>query len=90
MGLEGKRILIAGVTPRIGRNLAEVKAPGRKASLLKADLTDPAETAGLIGRALEHDPLFARLNNAVIFQRLALQDSSLAGGSPLDEGRHLA
>jgi len=42
MGLEGKRILIAGVTPRIGRNLAEVKAPGRKASLLKADLTDPA------------------------------------------------
>lgn len=64
--------------------LAEVQALGREASLLQADLADPAQASGLIGRALEHGPLFALVNNAAVFERLTWQDTSLE-----DWNRHL-
>ena len=57
--------------------LAEVKALGRKALSLKADLSDPAQAAGLIQRAAGGGPLFALVNNASVFEPLSWDNTRL-------------
>jgi len=64
---------------------AEIEALGRKAMLVQADLADPAQAGGLIGRVLEHAPLFALVNNAAIFEALTWETTGLE-----DWHRHLA
>ena len=56
---------------------AEIESLGRKASLIEADLADPAQAAGLIPRALEYGPLFALVNNAAVFEPLTLENTRL-------------
>lgn len=47
----------------------EVRALGRRAAVVRADLTDEAETRGLIGRAAaELGPLGVLVNNASVFE----------------------
>ena len=55
----------------------EVEALGRKAYLLQADLSDPAQVETLISRASQHGTLFALVNNAAIFESLSWQNSTL-------------
>src|ERR1035437_5874810 len=55
----------------------EIEEAGGKASILQADLADPAQAAGLISRAREHAPLFALVNNASVFEPLGWEDTSL-------------
>jgi len=64
---------------------AEIEALGRKAMLVQADLADPAQAGGLIGRVLEHAPLFALVNNAAIFEALTWETTGLENWQ-----RHLA
>src|SRR4030042_5711753 len=62
----------------------EVEALGRKAYLLQADLSDPAQVEALIPSANQHGPLFALVNNAAIFESLTWQNSTLE-----DWNRHM-
>lgn len=56
---------------------AEIKAAGRKAYLLQADLADATQVVDLISRASEHAPLFGLVNNASVFEPIGWQDTSL-------------
>jgi pteridine reductase len=56
---------------------AEIEALGRRAWVLQADFSRPEEVEGLIGRAQEIAPLYALVNNAAIFEPLALQQTTL-------------
>ena len=53
----------------------EIEQLGRRAVLLQADLSDPSQAAGLVGRALESGPLYGLVNSAAIFTPLTWQDS---------------
>jgi NAD(P)-dependent dehydrogenase (short-subunit alcohol dehydrogenase family) len=55
----------------------EIEKLGRKAFLLRADLSDPSQVAGLIDRAREYAPLFALINNASVFEPGNWEDTSL-------------
>ncbi len=56
---------------------AAVRAMGRRAALLRADLTDEEETAGLIAKAAaEIGPLGGLINNASLFENDAWQSVS--------------
>jgi len=56
---------------------AEIRAAGRKAFLLQADLTDATQVAELISRAYEYAPLFALVNNASVFEPIGWENTSL-------------
>lgn len=62
----------------------EIKALGRQAYTLQADLTDPVQVGKIIPLALEHGTLFGLVNNAAIFETHSWQDTSLE-----DWNRHL-
>jgi len=64
---------------------AEIEQMGRKAVLLQADLSDPAQASGLIGLALDGGPLYALVNSAAIFAPLTWEDSRVE-----DWNAHLA
>ncbi len=53
----------------------EIALLGRKAELLQADLSDPAQAAGLIERALQSGPLYGLVNSAAIFGVTTWEDS---------------
>jgi NAD(P)-dependent dehydrogenase (short-subunit alcohol dehydrogenase family) len=55
----------------------EIQAKGVEAHLLKADLDDPQEAAGMIEKAAEFGPLYAVVNNASIFEDLSLMETDL-------------
>ena len=55
----------------------EIQAAGRKAVILQADLTDPAQVVDLIPRAWKYAPLFALVNNASIFESIGWEETSL-------------
>ncbi|MDX9864425.1 MAG: SDR family NAD(P)-dependent oxidoreductase, partial [Anaerolineaceae bacterium] len=63
---------------------AEIETLGRKAILLQADLSQPAQVDRLIPRILEHGSLIALVNNASIFENLDWNSASLE-----DWNRHL-
>ena len=63
---------------------AEIRALGRKAFLLQADLSDQNQVAGLMARAREFGPVYALVNNAAIFESLTWDNSNLD-----DWNRHL-
>jgi len=62
----------------------EIRALGRKAILLQADLTQPDQVGSLVPQVLEQGSLVALVNNASIFEKLDWKDSSLE-----DWNRHL-
>jgi NAD(P)-dependent dehydrogenase (short-subunit alcohol dehydrogenase family) len=62
-----------------------IKAMGRKAFLLQADFTDPAQITNLLPQAFEYGPLYALVNNAAIFGTLPWQATTLE-----EWDRHLA
>ncbi len=55
----------------------EIRALGRNAFLLQADLNNPSQVGTLIPRASEHGSLFALVNNAAIFEPLSWQSTTL-------------
>jgi NAD(P)-dependent dehydrogenase (short-subunit alcohol dehydrogenase family) len=57
---------------------AEIHNLGRRCDLLSADLSDPAQVAGLIPQALQAGPLYALVNNASLFAPLTWQQTDLA------------
>lgn len=56
---------------------AEIQALGRKAFLLQADLTDPAQIASLMARAQALGSVYAIINNAAIFESLTWDNCNL-------------
>lgn len=56
---------------------SEIEALGRKAILLRADLSQPEQVHTLIARILEQGSLVALVNNAAIFEKLDWQSSTL-------------
>jgi pteridine reductase len=56
----------------------EIAQLGRRAWIIKADLDDPAEAAGLIQRINGFTPLDALVNSAAIFELLSLETTSRA------------
>ncbi len=64
---------------------AKIENDGGIAHLLKADLNNPKQAAGLVAQAAAFGPLFALVNNAAIFEPLTLTDTSLEAWN-----RHLA
>lgn len=63
---------------------AEIVALGRTALLLQADLSDPEQAAGLVGRAARSGPLYALVNSAAVFEALTWETATAA-----DWERHL-
>ena len=57
---------------------AEIRAIGRKAWVLQADLGDSVQVQGLFDRAKQIGPLYALVNNAAIFTPGGLLETSLA------------
>ncbi|MEX2161920.1 MAG: SDR family oxidoreductase [Anaerolineales bacterium] len=68
-----------GSQPEAESLKAEVVALGVEAHLLQADLGQPQQAAGLIGRALELGPIDALVNSAAIFKNVDLDNTDLAG-----------
>lgn len=64
---------------------AEIEGLGRKAWVVRADLSDPSQAENLIPSLKDARPLHALVNSAAIFESLSLQDTSKA-----DWDRHLA
>lgn len=56
---------------------AEIVQLGRRAWVLQADFADPIAAQGLMERAWELSPVFALVNNAAIFEPLALAQTTL-------------
>lgn len=63
----------------------EIHSLGGQAYLLQADLSDPAQAAGLIARAGEHGRLSGLVNSAAIFEPLGWAETGLEAWN-----RHLA
>lgn len=63
---------------------AEIRALGRKALMLQADLSQPEQVRTVVPGVLEHGSLVALINNAAIFEKLDWDTSSLE-----DWNRHL-
>jgi NAD(P)-dependent dehydrogenase (short-subunit alcohol dehydrogenase family) len=63
----------------------EIRALGRRAWVVAADLAQPAEVAALITRANQFTPLYALVNSAAIFEPLSLSETTLPAWE-----RHLA
>jgi NAD(P)-dependent dehydrogenase (short-subunit alcohol dehydrogenase family) len=55
----------------------KIRAMGKAAYLLQADLEDPLQVQSLISKAAEHGPLYALVNNAAIFEAFTWQDTTL-------------
>jgi len=55
----------------------EIEAMGRRAWILAADLSVPAEASEVISRANRFSPLYALVNSAAIFGSLSLEETSL-------------
>jgi NAD(P)-dependent dehydrogenase (short-subunit alcohol dehydrogenase family) len=64
---------------------SEIEQMGRRAVLVQADLSDPAQASGLVDLALQNGPLYALVNSAAIFAPLTWQDSRVE-----DWNAHLA
>jgi len=64
---------------------SEIEALGRKAILVRADLADATQAAGLIPGLSQHGPLFGLVNNAAIFEALTWEKTGLEAWN-----RHLA
>ncbi len=62
----------------------EIKAMGRKAYPVQADLSDAGQVQALVSIVSERGPLFGLVNSAAIFERHSWQDTSLD-----DWNRHL-
>ncbi|MDY0288266.1 MAG: SDR family oxidoreductase [Sphaerochaeta sp.] len=62
----------------------EIRACGREAVALQADLMQPQQVASLVPRVLEHGPLVALIHNASLFEPLDWLSSGLE-----DWNRHL-
>jgi NAD(P)-dependent dehydrogenase (short-subunit alcohol dehydrogenase family) len=62
----------------------EIRALGRKAFWIQADLNNPDQASTLVHTASEHGPLYGLVNNAAIFEPHSWQDTSLE-----DWNRHL-
>jgi len=56
---------------------AEIRALGRQAWLIQADLGDPQQAVEVIERAAVNGPLYALVNNASIFDPLTWQTATL-------------
>lgn len=63
---------------------SEIRALGRKAVMLEADLSQEQQVQALVSRVLEHGPLVALANNASIFEKLDWRNTGLE-----DWNRHL-
>ena len=63
----------------------EIRALGRRAWVVAADLAQPAEAVALITRANQFAPLYALVNSAAIFEPLSLSETTLPAWE-----RHLA
>lgn len=63
----------------------EIESLGRRAWILAADLSKPAEASEIISHANDLSPLYALVNSAAIFESLSLADTSLS-----DWERHLS
>ena len=57
---------------------SDIKALGRQAFVLAADLSDPNQAAELIYRALAYGPIDAIVNNAAVFDPLSFQSTTMA------------
>ena len=64
---------------------SEIEQLGGRTVLLQADLSDPAQAAELVDRALESGPLYGLVNSAAIFTPLTWQNSRVE-----DWNAHLA
>ena len=65
-------------SPTEAQSTAEqIRALGRKAWLLEADLADPHQVQNLIEKAFEAAPLTVLINNAAIFKEIDLEATSL-------------
>lgn len=74
----GDVIIHYGHSQDEAQNLVEaILALGRKAFLLQADLSDPAQVEALIPRASEYGHLYALVNNAAIFEPLSWHNTTL-------------
>ncbi|HTX78575.1 MAG TPA: SDR family NAD(P)-dependent oxidoreductase [Longilinea sp.] len=56
----------------------EIRALGRRAEILQADLSDPTQTQALADQIGQHKPVFALINNAAIFEPVDFQQTDLA------------
>ena len=56
----------------------EVTGLGRRATLLKADLSDPQQSLDLVARARRQAELFALVNNAALFEPFSWETTDLA------------
>jgi NAD(P)-dependent dehydrogenase (short-subunit alcohol dehydrogenase family) len=57
---------------------SDIKALGRQAFVLAADLSDPNQAAELIYRALAYGPIDAIVNNSAVFDPLSFQSTTMA------------
>ncbi len=64
---------------------SEILDMGRSATLVRADLQDPSDVSDMVQPAMALGPLYALVNNAAIFQPLALEQTTLE-----DWNRHIA
>lgn len=61
-----------------GKTLAEVKAKGVKAEILKVDLNDSGEVSTAVEKAMQFfGPIDALINNAAIFQPLSFLETNM-------------
>jgi len=56
----------------------EIRALGRHAEILQADLSDPVQTQALANQIVQHKPVFALINNAAIFEPVDFQQTDFA------------
>jgi pteridine reductase len=56
----------------------QIRALGRRAWVVKADLADPEQASGLIRHASEQGQLFGLVNNAAIFDEASMRETSLS------------
>ncbi len=74
----GDVVIHHGHSPREAAALkSEIEAQGRRAAILQADLSDPAQIEALIPQASRIAPLFGLINNAAIFEDLDLAATDL-------------
>ncbi len=65
----GNVIIHHGHSPKLAnQTLTEIKALGREAHIISADLADPNQASDLFYRACAYGPIYAIVNNAAIFE----------------------
>ena len=71
-------ILHHGHSPQLAiQTQTEIKALGREAYIIQADLSDPNQASDLLYRANAYGPIYGLVNNAAIFQPINFMETSL-------------